>query len=64
LIAHAVDLGAAERPDDQKPNVDERASMQAQLRTSWEPKCQAMSTRAFDCALAARTLADLDRCGG
>jgi hypothetical protein len=64
LIAHAVDLGAAERPNDQKPNEQESATMQAQLKTSWTPKCEAMSSRAYECALSARTLAELDRCGG
>ena len=64
LIAHAVELGAAERPNDQKPTADERASMQTQLRTSWEPKCRAMSSKGYDCALAAQTLAALDACGG
>jgi hypothetical protein len=63
LIAHAVELGAAERPDDQKPNADERASMQAQLKSSWTPKCEAMSSRAYECAVAARTLPALDACG-
>jgi hypothetical protein len=64
LIAHTIDLAAAERPADQKPTADERASMQTQLRTTWEPKCKEMSSTGYDCALAAQTLAALDACGG
>jgi hypothetical protein len=64
LIAHAVALGVAERPDDQKLTADERASMQAQLRTSFAPKCEQMTSRGYECALAAATLAELGACGG
>lgn len=62
LIAHVVALGAAERPPDQKPTDDERAAIQAQMRTAWSPQCQQLTSRGFDCALAARTLAELDAC--
>ena len=64
LIAHAVALGAAERPADQKPTDDERAAMQSQLRTSYAPKCKQMTSKGYDCALAAHTLAELEACGG
>jgi len=64
LIVHTIDLAVAERPAEQKPTADERASMQSQLRTTWEAKCKDMSTQAYDCALAAQTLAALDACGG
>jgi len=63
LIAHAVALGAAERPADQKPTDDERTAMQNELRTSWSPKCKQLTSRGYECALAAHTLAELDACG-
>ena len=63
LITHAVDLGIAERPDDQKPAAEERTNMQTQLRTTWEPKCKAMTAQAYECVLTAPTLAALDSCG-
>ena len=63
LIAHAVDLGIAERPADQKPTDDERAAMQSQLRESWSPKCKQLTNHGYECALAAHTLAELDACG-
>lgn len=64
LIAHAVALGVAERPEDQKLTADERASMHAQLRTSFAPKCEQMTSRGYECALAAATLDELGACGG
>jgi hypothetical protein len=64
LITHALDLGAAERPAEQKPTDAERATHQAQLRSTWSPKCKQMTSRGYDCALAAHSLAELERCGG
>ena len=64
LIAHAVELGAAERPPEQTPSDAERTAMQTQLRTSWSPKCKPMTSRGYECALAAHTLAELAACGG
>jgi len=64
LIAHAVELGVAERPDDQKANADERQTMNTQLRTAWTSKCQQLTSHGYECALAAHTLAELDACGG
>lgn len=62
LIAHVVALGAAERPADQKPTQDERTAIQAQMRTAWAPTCKQLTSRGYDCALAAHTLAELDAC--
>lgn len=64
LISHALALGIAERPEDQKLTGDERATLRAQLRTSWTPKCEAMTSRGYDCALAATSLDALEACGG
>jgi hypothetical protein len=64
LIAHVVALGAAERPADQKPTDAERAAITAQMRTAWSPQCKQLTSRGFDCALAAQTLAALDTCPG
>jgi hypothetical protein len=64
LIDHVVTLAIAERPADQKVNADEQKNIASQLRTSWEPKCSAMTERGYTCAVNAPTLAELDRCGG
>jgi hypothetical protein len=64
LVAHALALGDAERPADQKLTADERSKIEAQLRSDWAPKCQQMTSRDFECALAARTLAAISACGG
>jgi len=64
LIDHAVTLAVDERPADQKLTEPERADIAKQLRASWTPKCEQMTSRGFDCALASHSLADLDRCGG
>jgi hypothetical protein len=64
LVDHVVTLAVAERPADQQPTADERTKIASQLRTSWAPKCEAMTNQGYDCAVAARTLVDLDRCGG
>jgi len=59
-----VGLAVAERPADQKPTEDERANIVTQLRGSWSPKCKQMTSRGYDCAVAAHTLGELERCGG
>jgi hypothetical protein len=63
LIDHVVTLAVDERPPDQKPTGDERAHLADQLRTSWFAKCGDMTSKGYDCALAARSLGDIDRCG-
>lgn len=64
LIAHALALGIAERPPDQKPTDDERTAIETDLRAAWSPRCKQLTTRGYDCAMAAHTLAELDACGG
>jgi hypothetical protein len=64
LIAHAVTLGAAERPTDPPLTADERSAVERELRTTWAPRCTAMTTRGYECALSAHTLTELDACGG
>jgi hypothetical protein len=64
LLDHTLTLAVAERPADQKPTDEERTLIASQLRTDWVPKCKQMTDRGYDCALGAKTLAELDRCGG
>jgi hypothetical protein len=64
LVSHALALGTAERPADQKLTEDERTRIETQLRTDWAPKCKQMTSRDYDCALAASTLAAISACGG
>lgn len=64
LIAHALALGAAERPLDQKPTDAERVAIESELRAAWSPRCKQLTSRGYDCAMAAHTLAELDACGG
>jgi hypothetical protein len=54
----------AERPADQKPSDEERANIAKLLHSAWAPKCDAMTSKGYDCAATAQTLAELDRCGG
>jgi hypothetical protein len=58
-----VTLAVAERPNEQKPTDDERTQIAAQLRTTWSPKCQQLTSQSFDCALAAPDLGALAACG-
>lgn len=64
LITHALDLGSAERPPEQQLTADERTALQHNLRTTWLPRCNAMTSHGYECALSAHTLAELDACGG
>jgi hypothetical protein len=64
LIEHVITLAVAERPAQQQPTSDERAQITEQLRTSWAPRCEAMTTKGYDCAVAAKTLGQLEACGG
>jgi hypothetical protein len=64
LIDRVVTLAIAERPAEQAPTDTERANIVTQLRASWSPKCEAMTSKGFDCALRAPSLADVDRCSG
>jgi hypothetical protein len=59
-----VALAVSERPADQKPSDDERAKIVKELESTWAPKCEAMTSKGYDCALTAQSLAELDRCGG
>jgi hypothetical protein len=62
LIGHALSLAVAERPTDQQLTADERTNIELQLRKSWVPSCRTMSSRGYDCAIAAHSLAELDSC--
>jgi hypothetical protein len=62
LFAHALTLGIAERPADQKLTSDERANADAQLHKSWLTSCRQMTSREYDCAMRAATLAELEGC--
>jgi hypothetical protein len=64
LIDRVVTLAIAERPAEQKPTDEERTNLVKQLEPTWAPKCEAMTSKGFDCAVTAQTLAELDRCGG
>jgi hypothetical protein len=64
LVEHALALGDAERPPEQALTGDERARLAAELRERWAAPCKEMTSRGYQCALAARTLVELDACGG
>ncbi|HEY5924314.1 MAG TPA: hypothetical protein VIV11_21705 [Kofleriaceae bacterium] len=64
LIDHVVSLAINERPADQKPTDDERAKIVTDLRTTWTPKCRAMTSSGYDCALKSQSLAAVDACSG
>lgn len=60
LIAHAVDLGVAERGDAAAPGAPLRAQLQAQFATA----CRAMPRADYTCAVAAPSLDALAACDG
>jgi hypothetical protein len=63
LVDHTVALADAERPPEHKLTADERSRLATQLRDRWAASCKTMTSGGYQCALAARTLAELDACG-
>jgi hypothetical protein len=65
LVAHAIGLYLAELdeklPAAQMPGEDEIAKLRAELLA--DPACSRFSTEAYQCALAAKTLRELEACG-
>src|SRR5262245_59566502 len=66
LIAHAIRLRVAELkqtlPPAQVPTEAEQAALGAELRGKFLTDCRGGSRRGYDCAIAARTLAELGGC--
>ncbi|HSK04688.1 MAG TPA: hypothetical protein VK932_25735 [Kofleriaceae bacterium] len=66
LIAHAIALRAAELartlPPEQVPAEAERAALAAELRGAFLADCRHGTRRGYDCAIAAKTLAELAGC--
>jgi len=66
LIAHAVALRVAELgqtlPPEQVPTEAEQAALRAELRGRFLADCRGGTRRGYDCAIAARSLADLGGC--
>lgn len=66
LIAHAIGLGAAELaktlPADQLPTTAEQAALGAELRGTFLAECRNGTRPAYDCAIAAKSLAELAGC--
>jgi hypothetical protein len=66
LIAHAIALRVAELrqtlPPEQVPTEAEQAALGAELRTQFLADCRKGTRRGYDCAIAAKTLAELGGC--
>jgi len=66
LIAHAIALRVTELkqtlPAEQMPTEAEQAALGAELRGKFLADCRGGSRRGYDCAIAARTLAELGDC--
>jgi hypothetical protein len=66
LIGHAIALRVAELaqalPPEQVPTEAEQAALAAELRGKFLGDCRGGSRRGYDCAMAARSLADLTGC--
>lgn len=66
LIAHAIALRVAElaqaHPPAQVPTEAEQAALAAELRGQLLADCQRGTRRGHDCAIAAKTLAELGAC--
>ena len=66
LIAHAIALRVAELrqtlPPEQVPTEAEQASLATELRGQLLADCRKGTRRGYDCAIAAKTLAELGGC--
>jgi hypothetical protein len=66
LIARAIALRVAELqqtlPADQVPTEAEQAALRTELRGKFLADCRSGSRRGYDCAIAAKTLAELGQC--
>jgi len=66
LIAHAIALRVAELaqalPPEQVPTEAEQAALRTELRGQLLADCQHGTRRGYDCAIAAKTLAELGGC--
>ena len=66
LIAHAIALRVAELqqtlPPEQVPTEAEQAALGTELRGKFLADCRGGTRRGYDCALAAKTLAELGGC--
>jgi hypothetical protein len=66
LIAHAIALRVAELrqtlPPEQVPTEAEQAALGAELRGRFLADCRGGTRRGYDCAIAAKTLAELGGC--
>lgn len=64
LADHLVELSLAEAPAERgEPyTAEDVAAAKRELRASMKPACAQLSRRAFECALAARTKAELAAC--
>ena len=66
LIGHAIALRAAELertlPAEQVPTEAERAALGAELRGKFLGDCRGGTRRGYDCAMAAKALAELAAC--
>jgi hypothetical protein len=61
LIAHAVALAAAERPEHTVTD-DDQTHARSDLRAEYAPRCRAMSRASYLCALSAPSLPSLADC--
>ncbi len=66
LIAHAIALRVAELkqtlPPEQVPTEAEQAALGSELRGRFLADCQRGTRRGYDCAIAAKSLAELGSC--
>jgi hypothetical protein len=66
LIAHAIALRVAELkqalPPEQVPTEAEQAALATELRGKFLADCKGGTRRGYDCAIAAKTLAELGGC--
>ena len=63
LLKHVMDLAMKERPPDQTLTKEELAPITKQVRETWMPLCERMTSDSYSCALGATTLVEVDACG-
>jgi hypothetical protein len=62
LIAHVIELGAADAKSDPPPTADERKTATSELSPQLIPGCRASTRAGYRCAMDAKSLGDVDGC--
>src|SRR5262245_11232995 len=62
LLGHTLEVANAERPPERRTDDSERARARDDLRSTFMPKCQAMTRTKYACALDAPNVTAMKAC--